>query len=343
MKKRIFAITGIGGHLGSTIAHDLLMQGETVRGFYLPNEKNIVPGTSVYYGDVTKPATLVPFLLHRPDEEIILIHCAALISISKHVSKRVYDVNVTGTENVVEIAKALGVKRLVHVSSVHAIEEPPKGTQIVETKHFDPRLVHGEYAKTKAEATNYVLNAETDIFEVVVVHPSGIIGPGYTQAGDFLSHVITMYLAGKLKVAVKGGYDFVDVRDVADGVISAALNGRSGETYILAGGYYTIKEITDLLSKITDLKPTKVFLAPKFVRSVVWIVEWYYKVKKQTPLFTAYSMSTLEANADFSTKKAHLELGYNPRPLISTLADTVNEAKTKATIKGFTVKKSKKN
>ena len=345
MKKRIYAITGIAGQLGSVIANKLVLKGEHVRGFYLSNEKNIIPGTEVFYGDVTKPATLEPFLAHDESEELILIHCAAIISISKRVSPKVYDVNVTGTENVVEMAKANGVKRMVHVSSVHAIPEGKKGDIIKETKDFDPRNVEGEYAKTKAAATHYVLQSETDDFEVVIVHPSGIIVPGSTAEGDFFGHFMRLYLQGELKTAVKGGYDFVDVRDVADGVISAVDNGRSGETYIFSGGYYTLKEISDHLAQLTDQKPIKRFLSPRFVKMFAWIAEAYYKIKKKTPLFTAYSIHSLQAPANFTHAKATEELGYNPRPILNTLIDVVNEFKAKsenATASKQTIKNKKK-
>lgn len=333
--KTIYAVTGAGGHLGSFVAQYLIDAGEKVRTLLLASEKVQTEGTDVYYGDVTQIETLRPFLAHEADEKLILIHCAGLISISKHVDLKVYQVNVIGTSNILSVAKEEKVARFVYVSSVHALEEGKKGSLIHETKVFNPSKIIGGYAKTKAEASGNVLAAQSDDFEVVIVHPSGIIGPGFTSKGDFLHYLIASYVNKKLTVGVKGGYDFVDVRDVALGTIAAAQNGRSGEGYILSGSYHTIKEIFDMLAEITGNKRAKHYFPTWLIKGVAWMVELHYKRKRETPLFTAYSMHTLKSNANFSLVKSQEELGYQPRPLRETLEDTVlsirEREKTKVT------------
>ena len=100
--------------------------------------------------------------------------------------------------------------------------------------------MNGAYAKTKAEATQAVLDAARRGLNAVVVHPSGIIGP-YNRSSNHIVQPIDMDISGKLPAGVVGGYDFVDVRDVAKGCLKAAEQGRSGECYILSNRYFTVQ------------------------------------------------------------------------------------------------------
>ena len=86
-----------------------------------------------------------------------------------------------------------------------------------EIKEFSPEKVVGGYARTKAEATQAVLAAVQGGLDAVIVQPSGIIGP-YDHSGNHLVQLVTDYLGGRIPVCVKGGYDLVDVRDVAYGL-----------------------------------------------------------------------------------------------------------------------------
>ena len=108
--------------------------------------------------------------------------------------------------NILKFCSQCGVGKLVYVSSVHAIPEKPKGTEIAETTTFSPELVRGDYAKSKAMATALVLQAAKEGLNASVVFPSGIIGPGDLGKGS-ITNMLLSFLAGKLPLAVKGGYD----------------------------------------------------------------------------------------------------------------------------------------
>jgi dihydroflavonol-4-reductase len=115
---------------------------------------------------------------------------------------------------------------------------------------------------------------------------------------------------GRLTACVKGGYDFVDVRDVAEGIVLAAKKGKSGNAYILSGEYYPIKKITDTICSVLGKKQIKTILPLWFAKMTAPLAELYYKIKKQKPLFTSYSLYTLQSNSNFNSKKAQQELGY---------------------------------
>ena len=219
------------------------------------------------------------------------------------------------------LCRAYGVERLVYVSSVHAIPEEKRPAVLQEAASFSPERVTGGYAKTKAEATQAVLDAVRDGLDAVVVQPSGIIGP-FDTAGNHLVQLIRDYLRGALPACVRGGYDFVDVRDVAAGCLLALENGRCGASYILSNRYYEVKEVLDIVRGEAGGRRLPV-LPMAVARAAAPLLQWTARLRGQRPLYTAYSLYTLSSGARFSHAKAARELGYTTRPFGTTLADTV--------------------
>ena len=324
-----YLITGAAGHLGSAIIRELLKRDKYVRALVLPNEKNIPDGNfEICYGDVCNKESLKCFFDNSENNKIILIHCAGIVSIASRFIQEVYDVNVKGTKNIVDLCEQHKIHKLIYVSSVHAIPEKPNGELIVETDYFDPNDVVGLYAKTKSEATAYALAAAQRGLNVNIVHPSGISGP-YDNGRGHLTTLVIDYYKGRLSAGMKGGYDFVDVRDVTDGIISCCEKGIPGECYILSNRYFTVKEILDMLHELTGKRKIKTYLPYWFVKLTAPLAEIYYRILRQPPLYTAYSILTLTTNALFSHKKASDLLGYTTRDMYQTLADTVNWLKGK--------------
>lgn len=155
-----------------------------------------------------------------------------------------------------------------------------------------------------------------------IVHPSGIIGPN-DYGSSHLTQLIIDYANKRLKACVKGGYDFVDVRDVADGVIKACRKGKRGECYILSNRYVEIKELLDMVSEARHAKTIKSILPMWLAKLTAPLSEIYYAALKQPPLYTRYSLYTLHSNSHFSNDKAKKELGYKNRDLKETIEDTI--------------------
>jgi len=322
--EHIYIVTGAAGHLGSTITQKLNDQEKTVFALCLPNEKHLPTGEhiQVFYGDVCQPGSLTELFERCEDTPVTVIHCAGIVSIASKFDQKVYDVNVAGTKNIITFCEKYRVHKLIYTSSVHAIPELPANEIITEVDHFSPDDVIGLYAKTKAEATQCVLDYAMRGYNASVIHPSGIVGPGDFGRGHITQLVIDYYKGG-LTSGAGGGYDFVDVRDVADGILSCCEKGKSGECYILSGKYYKVYELLDLLHEITGKKKIKRILPLWFVKLTAPLAEFYYKILHQPPLFTAYSIYTLNTNANFSHDRATKEFGYTPRPIKQTLIDTI--------------------
>ncbi len=317
----MIVVTGATGHIGNVLVRRLVEEGVNVRAVVLPFEDaypleglpvEIVPG------DVRDVGSLV-MAFQGADA---VFHLAGMISILPGIDERLYQVNVEGTRNVIEACFRTGVKRLVYVSSIHALREPPRGTIIDESAPFDPDNVLGYYARTKAMATLEVLEGVEEGLNAVIVCPTGVIGP-YDYKLSEMGTMILRFLKRKLRAYVDGAYDFVDVRDVADGIILAYRYGRRGQSYILSGERITVREMLSVLEEASGVK------APSF-RLPIWlsrlagkIAVLYHRLSGATPLFTDYSIDVLSSNSEVSNEKARRELGFSPRSVRRSLADAV--------------------
>ncbi len=320
--KNLYVITGAAGHLGSTIIRRLSKEDCAIRGLVLPGEKTEFSDRVEYFkGDITKPDTLEPVFAGTDGYQVYVIHTAGLISIGGDDFRTLYDVNVRGTQNVISKCIEHHVRRMLYVSSVHAIPET-QGHVISEVSSFDSFDVKGSYAKTKADATEAVIEACSDgSLDAVIVQPSGIIGP-YDSGHNHLVQLVKMYISGKLPAGVDGGYDFVDVRDVAEGCLEAIDKGRTGECYILSNRYISIRDLLESMRRIIGGR--------KKICLPVWVAKLFEplfsliaKISHTRPLFTRYALDTIEGNGHFSHLKATLELGYRPREMDVTISDTI--------------------
>lgn len=322
--KKLFIITGANGHLGGTIVRMLSRKQIQVRGLVFGEKKEQDTENIHYYnGDVRDIDSLRPLFLGCENMETVVIHTAGIIDISNHVSPELYNVNVNGTKNILQLCREYQVKRLVYVSSVHAIPEQKRGKVTGEIGEFSPDAVIGGYAKTKAEATRAVLKAAEEGLDAVVVQPSGILGP-YDRSGNHLVQMVSEYLRGALPACVKGGYDFVDVRDVAEGCLLAAEKGRKGECYILSDRYCEIREVLEIAGNVSGKKKLPV-LPLWMAKMAAPFIQLHARRKKRRPLYTAYSLHVLGTGERFSHRKATEELGYHPRDLRVTIRDMVAE------------------
>ena len=250
-------------------------------------------------------------------------HTAGIVTVASRPDASLYRVNVDGTSAILRECAAHGVGKLVYISSVHALPEKPKGMTITETDAVSPEFVSGDYAKSKAEATALVFAAAKNGLNASVVFPSGIIGPG-DIAGGSMTAMFRSFLAGRLPLAVRGGYDFVDVRDVARGIADCAENGRHGCGYILSGHYTTIRDMLETFKAAAGIRRTVAYLPLGLARSAAKVFEEFARWGKKKLFFTPYSVDVLGSNADFSHGAASRTFGYTPRPLLTTLRDTAH-------------------
>jgi len=314
-------VTGATGHIGNVLTRQLVAHGDQVRVIIPPGEDTTpIVGLEVEMvtGDIRSLDSIIGFF---PGMETVY-HLAGAIAIVPGQQEMLHQVNVQGTRNVVTACLDAGVHRLVYTSSVHALKEPPQGTVIDESAPFDPDSVLGDYAKSKAQATLEVITGVDHSLDAVIVCPTGVIGPCDYRISE-MGQLIWDFTRGKLKASIGGAYDFVDVRDVAAGIILAGKKGRCGESYILSGQQITIPQLLALLEEVTGVKGPSFRIPTWLARAAGALAHGYYRLTRTKPLFTTYSVDVLASNSMISSAKARRELGYTARPIRESVADVV--------------------
>lgn len=329
-------ITGATGHLGNVLVRELIAAGKKIRVLVLPGEPMLsLQGmlTEVVVGDILNREDL-----RKAMQGIETVYnLAGVIAIRPGMEEIMHRVNVEGARNVAEIAREQGVNRMIHVSSVHAFRREPHGTVMDETTPLALDSPAGTYDRTKAEGTKAVLEQVGKGLDAVIACPSGIIG-----LHDYLDSEIGKALAHfadcKMGILVEGAFDFVDVRDVARGLILACEKGARGEIYIFSGTRATIEDLYHMTRQESD-KNTPAFKVPTglalFAMSIVQNLFQWLKISTR---YTVYSLQTLTDNSNFSSQKAFRELGYRPRPLAEAVADFLAWHRLRQKSKGQKVK-----
>jgi len=184
---------------------------------------------------------------------------------------------------------------------------------------------HGfDYDRSKRDATKLVLSAATNDFEVITLHPTSIIGPPDYKP-SLLGNAMLNFLMGKIPFATSGGFDFVDVRDVARGIVNAIALGRSGEKYLLSGKYFPVAELFKLIQKAAGRKSHVIAFPLTLAEIGVPFEKIISSMQHRPPLFTRESLAALRTcNRFIDSTKAKEELNYQIRPMEETVHDLVH-------------------
>ncbi len=314
------AITGASGHLGANLVRALIEEGHDVTALVRGDVRALdgLPVRSVP-GDLFDPAAL-----RRAFEGAdVVFHLAALISIGGDRSGEVARTNVAGVRAVVGACADTRVRRLVHVSSVHAFSVHPAGEALDETRapsDADPDAP--AYNRSKALGEREVLAGVARGLDAVIVNPTGVIGP-HDWKPSRMGRVVLALAQGRMPALVDGGFDFVDARDVARAAIAAWRRGRCGERYLLPGLWSRIDGVARAVARISGTRPPRIVVPMPLARLGAPFVESLWGLGGAEPLYTRESLHALRHYGDVRHEKAARELGHAPRPLEETLADTL--------------------
>jgi len=314
-------VTGAAGHLGNVLVRELVAHGERVRALALPGEDCTCLaglGVEIARGNTLDPGSLVPAFAGVES----VFHLAGIISILPGRDALMRQVNVIGTANVVRAAREARVRRLVYVSSIHALARPSRGVTIDESAPFDPHNAAGEYDRTKAEASLLVLQEVRRGLDAVIACPTGIIGP-YDYRESEMGRLIRGFLKPGLHPIVRGGFDFVDVRDVAHGLVLMRDRGRCGDVYILGSSYISFADLLAEARRGLPGRETRLVVPHFFAKAAAPLIAFANRLAGRDPQFTRYSLDTVAGTTSISHAKASRELAWEPRPILESVADTV--------------------
>lgn len=236
-----------------------------------------------------------------------------------------YRINVDGTKNVLDAARAQGVKRTV-VTSTSVTFGPSNGIPTTEaTKRTVPALTTYEDSKIRMEESieQYVQQGQ----DVVIVGPTRVFGPGALTEANSLTIMVQLYLKGRFRVILGdgngiGNYAFVD--DVVDGHIKAMELGKTGARYVLGGEDLSYNAFFEVVSNIANKRYRMIRMPAKAAYTYAYLEKWRAEYLFGYPKITPEWVSTFLADWAFSSEKARREIGYQITPARDALATTIN-------------------
>ena len=320
------ALTGAAGQLGAALLQELCKRNISVKALIREDSRSCTGlPVEIIKGDLLHPGSLRS-LMQGCDT---VIHCAALISVNGDRNGLVQLTNVEGTRSVLANALQAGIKRFIHISSIHAFQQKPS----MEILDEDRKPVDEKgfaYERSKLAGQQMALEANKKGMEVLVIHPTSIIGP-YDHKPSLMGKVLIDLYTGKLPFIFNGGFDFCDCRDVAHAIVNSIQMGRPGEAYLLSGKWHSLKQLTGMLSKVSGKKIHVTALRAFAANAGLPVVKLLATLQKKEPLYTREALDALfNGNRFISSAKAMSELNYTTRPFEETLADTFNWFRNKS-------------
>jgi len=312
-------VTGATGHVGANLVRTLLGQNRPVRALVHVHRQAVEGlGVDIARADVRD----LPSLIAAFRGAEVVYHLAADISILADRRSMLESINVTGTRNVVEACLRCGVRRLVHFSSIHAVTQEPLSTPVDESRPLVQAPGCPPYDRSKAAGEEEVRRGIERGLDAVIISPTAIIGP-YDYQPSHLGQALLSMARGKLPSLVAGGFDWVDVRDVVAGAIEAEQRAPTGAKYLLSGHWRSMPDLAYMVAEISGV-PAPGFVCP------LWLARFgapfataASRLARTRPLYTSVSIRALRSNRNISHERATRDLGYQPRPLRETLADTL--------------------
>jgi len=315
-------VTGASGFIGSNLVRVLLENGLRVRVLVEPGAgTENLNGLDVEHveGDLRDPEALIGAV--RACDTVY--HLGAIFDYWLPVPAEMFRVNVEGTVYLIRAARAAGVRRFVHCSSVAALGTLPGQELATEETTFNNWDNADDYVLSKYIAQQEALRFNGGGIEVVAgmpCFPMGRCDITPTPTGTMFQQ----YIEGKNPTAFVGGINLVDVRDVAKGLALCGTHGRPGQSYTLGGHNIPYKVLGELLCDASGQKRPTRMLDPN---SLLWagrLMDWLAALTKIKPKFTRRNLTFLGGRyIYFDTSKAENELGYRVTPLDETIAECV--------------------
>jgi dihydroflavonol-4-reductase len=308
------AVTGATGLLGANLAVELLARGHRVRA------TRRASSDVSHLGEVGvdwAPADLgdVPALIEAFRGADVVFHCAAQVGVTRRATAEMVRANVDGTRNVLAAVRASGARRLVHCSSVVTVALSSDGSPSGEDAayNFDVRGMRDGYGETKTAGEKLVLEAAREGLDAVVANPAYMFGPYDVRPSS--GQLIVDVVRGKVPGVTPGRNNFVDVRDVARGMILVADKGRAGERYILGGENVTYAEIIGRIARAAGVRGPRWSVPRALAAPAGWVGDAVESLGG-SPLITSVTLAFAYCpDFVFSSEKARRELGYVTGPV----------------------------
>ncbi len=305
-------VTGATGFVGGAVARALVRAGDDVRVLARPDSdlRNLegLPAERVP-GDLRDQASLRKALTGCRH----LYHVAAHYALWAKDPSIFYDINVTGTRNLLEAARAIGIERTVYCSTIGAIGLPPDGGLGTEDTPVSLDQMAGHYKRSKYLAEQEVLKLAKEGLPVVIVNPSAPVGEADVRPTP-TGQVIVDFMKGRMPAYIETGMNIVDVDDVAAGHLLAMQKGRQGERYILGCRNLMLREVFEILSRLTGVKAPAVKLPRLAILPLAYLNHWIANLTGRPPRIPLEGVKMAKYKMHYDCSKAIRELGLPQTP-----------------------------
>ena len=319
--RNLRVITGASGQIGGVLTRALAEKygPHNIRAIYR-ERRGIAVDLDIEWvnGDILDKDSLIASFTGAET----VFHLAALVSIGTVRAQEFHQTNVWGTRNVVEAALECGVKRLVHLSSLHAYDQHPLLEVLDESRGPADSLRDAPYDRSKAAGEEEVRRGIARGLDSVILNPTSVIGP-YDGAPSPMGQLFLDLYYRRLPALIVGGYDWVDVRDVVAATMAAETQARCGENYLISGHWHTVRELADLSQQATGITAPRLQLPMFAARLWAPCQVVLDRCRGRRPLYTPVSVRVMaHGNRRISSAKAQEELGFHPRSLAESIGDT---------------------
>ncbi|PCJ32882.1 MAG: hypothetical protein COA99_16155 [Moraxellaceae bacterium] len=312
-------VTGASGHVGTCLVNTLLEQEYDVSVLVHKDSAALkkLP-LRIFFGDILDIDSLKPAFA---DQDIV-VHLAAFISVQQGHDQRLQAVNVEGVRNVAKVALDSGIKKMVHVSSVHAYDTYRLGRPLIESDGPATSPKHPPYDQSKAEGEKALREYIDKGLNAVILNPVGILGP-YDDRPSLQGQGIITMLKFPISIVPKGHFCWVDVRDVAQAVINSFEKGRTGENYLLSGGSLDITSIVRLGAYAKQQNQWIFSIAISSLARLVPLIQRFGKRFSFSSQFTHDALYTLGTDLTVDASKAERDLDIKWRNIETSVIDAI--------------------
>jgi dihydroflavonol-4-reductase len=314
-------VTGATGFIGGNLVRSLLSDGRQVRALIRPgSDRRNIAGLPIETVEGALEDQL--YLAEQIAGCDAVFHVAAHYSLWAQDRDSIYRANVDGTINLLAAARASGVKRFIHTSSVAAIGVPPPNALGTEETQTTLEELVSDYKKSKYLAEQAAIGAAREGLDVVIVNPSTPIGAldiKPTPTGE----IILRFLQDRMPAYVHTGLNLIDVEDVAQGHVLALRRGRTGERYILGNRNLSLKEMLDMLAALTGKRAPRIAIPHSIPIAAAFIDEMILARLGKRPRISFYAALMSRKAMYYDSSKAVRELGLPQTPVEKAMEKAV--------------------
>jgi len=312
-------VTGAEDQLGQTLVRALVAADYKVRAVVSNPHAPGLDGLPIekITGSVSDPRSLI---LAFADADIVF-HCDTYLDLMPYKFPKLYKHNVRGTESVIHACRINRVKRLVYISSMLAFGHDVRTRIITEQLGFRPFRAINAYGRSKAVASQKVQAANGTSLETLIIAHAPLLGP-HDYNFSPLGKVLWEFSRRRLPAYCRGGFDFVDTRDLAEVCLKAARKGLAGSIYLVSGGHTSVDRFMRNLQQTTGVRRPLIHLPPWMMYGLSFLYEIKYRMSNRQTVYTWATIDFITMNFRVSTQKLKEELGFEARPFKQTILDT---------------------